>query len=273
MTGVPGADFTLTLWTADVQLAGRADAAGVDRIGVDLETLGKRERQAGLGTWISPHRVEDLAPLRSALGQADLFARVNPLHHGTAEELDAVFGAGVAVVMLPMYASAEDVERFCSLVAGRARVVLLAETLGGLRQLPGALAVAGVDEVHIGINDMALEMELPNRFSVMVRDEVADAAACANAADVRFGIAGIGRVSDDDLPIPSDLIYAQYARLGARGALLSRSFFEPDPDAIDLEAELTRSRERLEWWRGRPAEELEAAREGLARAAAAAGTW
>jgi citrate lyase beta subunit len=273
VTGGEGADFAFTLWTADVQLAARADAAGVDRIGIDLETLGKRERQAGLGTWISPHCLADLAPLRATVDQADLFARVNPLHRGTAAELDAVIDAGVEIVMLPMFVSADDVDRFCSLVAGRACVVLLAETLGALRQLPGALAVQGVDEVHIGINDMALEMGLPNRFSVMVLDEIADAAACANAADLRFGIAGVGRVSDEDLPIPTDLVYAQYARLGARGALLSRSFFEPDPEAIDLEAELVRSHERLAWWRTRTPEELEEARGALACAAAKAGTW
>jgi len=31
------APFRLTLWTADPALAARADAAGVDRIGVDLD--------------------------------------------------------------------------------------------------------------------------------------------------------------------------------------------------------------------------------------------
>ena len=41
------APFRLTLWTADAALAARADAAGVDRIGVDLDRLGKAERQAG----------------------------------------------------------------------------------------------------------------------------------------------------------------------------------------------------------------------------------
>ena len=266
-------EFTFTLWTDDARRAALADAAGVDRIGIDLETLGKQERQAGRGTWISPHRLADLAPLRSAIRRADLFARVNPVHDRSAAELDAVLAAGVEVVMLPMFECVADDERFCSLVAARARVVLLLETLGGLRQLPGILAVEGVDEVHVGINDMALDMGLPNRFTVMVRDEIADAAACAHAADVRFGIAGLGRVSDDSLPIPSDLIYAQYARLGARGALLSRSFFEPDPRTIDLAAELDRSRDRLAWWRGRPSEELEAARDELERTAARAGSW
>ena len=265
--------FTLTLWTDDPRLAERADAAGVDRIGVDLETLGKAERQSGRGTWISAHRVDDLEPLRAVLGRAALFARVNPVHEGSAAELDAVLGAGVEVVMLPMFASAAEVERFCGLVAGRARVVLLLETLAGLRDLPSVLAVEGVDEVHVGINDMAIEMGMRNRFGVMARHEIDAAAAWARDSGVEFGIAGIGRVGDVSLPIPADLVYAQYARLGACAALLSRSFLGPDPHALDLAEELRRARGRLEYWAGRPRAELEAAREELRRAAAAAGSW
>jgi hypothetical protein len=273
VTVATATEFTLTLWTDDARLAARADAAGVDRIGIDLETLGKRERQAGLSTWISRHALRDLDPLRGAVRDAALFARVNPLHANSAEELDAVLAAGVEVVMLPMFSSVGEVERFCGLVDGRARIVLLLETIGGLRELPSILALGGVEEVHVGINDMALAMGLRNRFSVMTCGEVADAARLAGAADAMFGIGGIGRVSDDDLPVPSDLVYAQYARLGARGALLSRSFFGPDPDAVDIAAELSASRARLAYWCERSPGELEEARQGLARSALPAERW
>lgn len=55
---------TLSLWTSDTALAAAADAAGVDRIGVDLETRGKDSRQAGRGTWMSPHVEGDLSRSR-----------------------------------------------------------------------------------------------------------------------------------------------------------------------------------------------------------------
>ena len=60
----------LTLWTNDPDTARSADAAGIDRIGVDLDRLGKAERQAGLATWISPHTVADLERLRPAVRAA-----------------------------------------------------------------------------------------------------------------------------------------------------------------------------------------------------------
>src|SRR5436309_956040 len=86
-------DFVLTLWTDDASVAARADAAGVDRIGVDLERRGKAERQRGLGTWISPHTLGDLPAVAAALDRARLFARINPWGPGSEVEVEEVLDA------------------------------------------------------------------------------------------------------------------------------------------------------------------------------------
>src|SRR4051794_21300794 len=143
--------FVLTLWTDDPGLARRADAAGVERIGVDLERLGKAERQRGLGTWISPHTVEDAARVGGVLEHAALFARVNSLNEGSALEVEALLARGVQVLMLPMVMTAAEVSAFTELVAGRAVVVLLVEHVDALHRLDELVAVDGVDEVHIGL--------------------------------------------------------------------------------------------------------------------------
>ena len=274
MTGAEAArSFTFTLWTDDPALAARADAARVDRIGVDLETLGKRARQAGLGTWISPHRPEALPAVGAALRRAALFARVNPVNRESRVEVERLLGLGAKVLMLPMFETAAEVERFVRLVDGRAHVVLLLETVSGLRELASILALEGVAEVHVGINDMALALRLPNRFSVVVSEEMTDAAAACHAAGVRFGFGGLGRVQDEGLPISPDLLYAQYARLGGTAALVSRAFLAPDPERVDLCAEVAASKERLAYWFSRPRAELDAARDELRRAAAASESW
>src|SRR5438874_7870784 len=163
-TASPDERFVLSLWTADPVLARSADEAGIDRIGVDLERLGKADRQHGLGTWISPHTERDLASVRPALERARLFVRVNPLHAGSPREVEAVLRAGAEVVMLPMAADPREVERFVDLVEGRALVVLLVERIEALRRLDELVAVAGVGEVHIGMNDLALSLGLPNQI-------------------------------------------------------------------------------------------------------------
>ena len=100
-----------------------ADAAGIDRVGVDLERIGKLERQRGRGTWLSEHVEDDLDRIRAVLRRAKLFARVNPIHEGSERELDSVLARGAEVVMLPMATDADQARRFADIVSGRATVV------------------------------------------------------------------------------------------------------------------------------------------------------
>lgn len=250
-------------------LAARADAAGVDRIGVDLERLGKAERQRGLGTWISPHAETDLAALAPVLARAALFARVNPINADSPREIEAVVARGARVLMLPMVATRDEAARFVDLVGGRAAVVLLVERREALAAVGMLAAVAGVDEIHVGLNDLALSLGLPNRWLVLAGDRLATAAAAVRAAGKRFGFGGIGAVDDAALPIPSDLIYAEYARLGATAALVARAF----PVAGDLAAAIAGVRARLARWRGAGASALEGAHVELERRAAGLTRW
>ena len=70
--------FTLTLMTPDPAQAAAADAAGVDRVGIDLEIKGKHERQTSRPSWIAGHTFEDLAAVRQVLRRAELFVRIHP---------------------------------------------------------------------------------------------------------------------------------------------------------------------------------------------------
>jgi hypothetical protein len=266
-------DFVLTLWTNDPALAARADAAGIDRIGVDLERLGKQERQAGLGTWISPHREEDLPALARSLRTARLFARTEPMHEGSEAQVERLVASGVEVLMLPMFRTSDEVARFAELVAGRARVVLLLETVEAVEDVEAIVQVEGVDEVHLGLNDLTLALGLRNRFELLATPVAEQVAHAVAAAGLPFGAGGIGRVGDTGLPIPPDLVYAQLARLGAGATLISRAFTGSGPGDVELDAEVGRSRRRLAEWAGRPEEELEAARRELSERAAACASW
>ena len=270
---LPLLSFVLTLWTDDPVLAARADRAGIDRIGIDIETLGKAERQSGLGTWISPHAIDALPALRDALTTSRLFARTNPVNDDSERELNTLLQAGVEVLMLPMFATPNEVERFTDIVAGRAEVVLLLEQVAAVDVIDEILENEGVAEVHVGINDFTLDMGLPNRFLALTHDVTEHLSERVRAAGRRFGIGGIGRVHDTRLPLPSDLIYAQYARLGATAALVSRAFLSPDPTAIDLTAEVALAREHLAAWFGRSERELKDARDELAEAATNVDLW
>src|SRR6476619_3368257 len=95
--------------TNDAAFARRCDALPGLRLFVDLERLGKAERQAGRNTFISRHTLDDVARVRDAVHRSPLMVRVNPLHEGTAAELDAVLAHGPDLLMLPMAQGADDV--------------------------------------------------------------------------------------------------------------------------------------------------------------------
>ena len=262
----PAAPFTLTLWTDDPALAAAADAAGVDRIGVDLERLGKRERQRDPAAWVSPHTETDLARVAGVVRRAAVFARLDPLHDGTAAQVERVLALGATVLMLPMVGCCDDVATLQSLAGARASIVPLLETPSGLAVVAD-LPALGVREAYVGINDLALSWGAPNRFWVLAGDELAAAAQVARRVGVALGIGGLARAGDDDLPVPSPLVYAQHARLGSIGALLSRSFFAGE--AVDAGAEVRRARAAIASWRAASPEVLRDAQARLARRASA----
>ena len=253
--------FLLTLlWSADPVLARRADAAGIDRIGLDLEVMGKADRQRGLGTWVSAHRVEQLPAMRRAVAHGELFCRINPIHPGSRAEIDAVLAHGVDVLMLPMFTTVGEVQTFVALIDGRAKAVPLLEHRGAAEDIERIVRVPGLDCLHVGLTDLALSLKAPNRFALMASPLMDRIAAAAHGAGLRLCVGGIGRALDDSQPVPTDAVYAQYARLDATGALVSRAFFGADPTAVDLGAEVDRCRRRMAYWRQQSAAELEAAR-------------
>lgn len=228
------------------------------------------ERQAGLATWISTHSAEDLVAVGAVLSRARLFARVNPLNAHSRREIDGVLAAGATVVMAPMIGSAPDAAEFAGLVGGRATTIALIESRTGLDHLPSIAAVNGIDEIHVGLNDLALSLHFTNRWAALAGDLMTDASACVRGAGKPFGFGGIGRAHADLLPVPSDLVYAEYARTGATRALIARSF---GVSAATLGADVARALSRLAEWRAETPEALAAAHAELGRRVGLAASW
>jgi citrate lyase beta subunit len=236
-----GSDIALTLFTNDPALACAADRAGVDRIGIDIEQIGKAIRQQHLATWISDHAETDLAAIGPILQRAQLFARCNPVHGASAAEIDRLVGAGVKVIMLPFFKTVADAERFIRMVDERAHPVLLVETAEAAAAIADLCRIPGVKEIHIGLNDMRLSLGWPSHFHVLVSDFLVDICAVIRNAGHRLGVGGVGRAGDNELPVPADLVSAQMVRLRAAATLVSRSFFRA-PMPGDLNAELRKLR-------------------------------
>lgn len=249
--------FLLTAITNDAAHARRCDAAGVDRIGVDIERIGKHARQHGLANArISDHELVDLIALRGAVRNAQLFARLNPLHDGTPSEIEKAVAYGARVLMLPQFTGAGEVERFVRLADRRAVVTLLLETADAVANLDDILSVPGIDEVMVGLNDLALSLGMSVPFAALASDCMDRIAASVRHRGLPFGFGGLARAMDCALPMPADLVVAQHPRLGSQAAWLSRSFFGKHPETVDIGPEVTALRARIQFWREQSPESL-----------------
>jgi hypothetical protein len=257
-----GDGFRFTLFTNDPALAAEADGAGIDRVGPDLERLGKIERQGGMGRWISDHAEEDLPAIFAKLHHASHFVRCNPPHSGLADEINRLIALGAQTIMLPHFHTPDQARDFVRAVNGRARTVLLVETVSSATKVAQLCRIEGVDEIHFGLNDLSLDLGVNSQFVVLCSSLLEDACAALTALDFPFAVGGIGRALDVTLPVPSELVYAQYPRLGATGALLSRVYFNGLQKA-QLAQEISKTRERLNYWSRQPASSLHAAWEEL----------
>lgn len=213
--------------TNQPEYAKAAVKAGVDRIFVDLEYLGKEQRQGGMDTVRSHHTVQDVRAVRAVVqAPAQLLVRVNPIHGGSADEINAVIRAGADIVMLPMWKSADEVRKFVRLVGGRARVMPLLETAQAVEALDGVLDIPGIDEMYIGLNDLYLSRQQDFIFCPLADGTVDALCGKLCRAGVPFGFGGVA--SMDGGLLQGALVLGEHVRLGSQAVILSRSFCRTD---------------------------------------------
>ena len=209
--------------TNDPAVAKIAADAGVDRIFIDMEVLGKAERQGGMDTVQSHHVPEDIAKVRAAIGdQAEIIVRVDPLNPNLQTEIDDAIKHGADIIMLPMWRAADDLRRLVRMVNGRAKVMPLLETDTAVDHLPEALGVHGIDQMHIGLNDLHLCYHQKFMFQLLTDGTVDRLSGLLREVDIPFGFGGVGRPGSGMLP--AECIIAEHYRLGSQYVILSRSF-------------------------------------------------
>ena len=215
--------LTLMYITNNPDVALIAEKNGVDRIWIDLETEGKEERQKGRNTVKSKHSVEDIKRIKPLLSSAQMQVRVNPWSERSKKEIDAVIEAGADVIMLPMWRTVEEVKGFIQAVGGRAKTLLLLETIGAEKVLDEVLQIKGIDGMHIGLNDLHLEYKLPYMFELLSNGKIEEICNKIRPTGIPFGFGGIGMMGSGLIPTPEEIINEHF-RLGSTALILSRSF-------------------------------------------------
>lgn len=239
--------FNLMILAADPESAEKAQYAGVDRIFYDLEYINKAERQRNRDTVKSLNSIDALPAVREVVKTSQLLVRTNPIHAYSQPEIDKAVRYGADILMLPMVVDQHDVQNYVDMVAGRARVCIMIETAQALTRIDKILAVPGVDEVFIGLNDLHISLGLAFMFEPLSGGLVEYLAGKCHAYGVPFGFGGIARIGEGILP--SDYILGEHVRLHSQSVILSRTFKgevgRPDAGNFILKDEIQKVRDRL----------------------------
>lgn len=196
---------------------------GINRIFLDLEILGKKKRQGHLNTVISEsHSINDVEKLSKVLHSSKLLVRINPINKNTKFEIEKSIKDGADVLMLPMFTTSDEVKYFIDLIDGRVKNCLLLETSQALCRIDDILEIDGINEIHIGLNDLHLSMNLKFMFELLTGGLVEYLIRKIKAKNIDYGFGGIAPL--DEGLISGRMILKEHVRLGSTGVILSRSF-------------------------------------------------
>ncbi len=208
--------------TNNPEVAKIAQNNGVDRVMVDLETLGKEERQKNMNTVKSHHSIEDVAALSKILNDTELLVRINPWNENSAREIEDVINAGAKRIMLPMWKCSDDTDLFLKAVNGRTHTMLLLETKEGAECIDSVLENPLIDEVYIGLNDLHLSYGMDFMFEPLANGMVEKLCSKIKVKGKQYGFGGVSKIGEGTLP--AEKIVAEHYRLGSTRVILSRSF-------------------------------------------------
>ena len=214
------------------EVAKIAEASGVDWIFLDMEFIGKDARQGGLDTVQNHHTVKDIENIKAAVKTAKVLVRVNPIHDAlpnypsSKDEIDASIKAGADILMLPFFKTIQEVKQFVRYVNGRAKTLLLMETVEAANLVDEILEVPGVDMIHLGLNDMHLELGMKFMFELLADGTVDKLGKKIEAKGIPFGFGGIATL--DGGALPGSMVLKEHVRLGSSMVIVSRSFCNTD---------------------------------------------
>ena len=214
------------------EIAQIAESSGVDRIFVDMEYIGKADRQGGLDSVQNHHTVEDVRAMKQAVESAEVLVRVNPIHEATADycsseqEIEDVIRAGADIIMLPYITDVQQVKDFLGFVGGRVKTMPLIETPQSAEFLDEILALDGIDEIYIGLNDLSLGYHKKFMFELLADGTVEKLCLKCKLKGIPYGFGGVASLGKGMLP--GEYVIREHYRLGSTCSILSRSFCNVD---------------------------------------------
>lgn len=215
-------NIQLMMITAIPEIAAHIENLGVGRIFLDMEYIGKHDRQSNMGLPFNVHSFEDVLAVKKATSRAEIMLRINPLHQKTPDEVEKAIDCGVDCIMFPFFHHQDEVKKFLDLVDGRVKTNILLETAAAVGRAEQIMSLDGLNEVHFGLNDLRISFKHDFLFESFAGGIIDFLCQMAREKKLSYGIGGVGRVGKEMLP--ADLIIKEHVRLKSQRVILSRVF-------------------------------------------------
>lgn len=202
------------------------DDLDIDWIFIDLEIIGKKERQLGRDAVFSNHSLSDVHKIKIKINNTKILVRCNPIGIWSKDEFDEINSRGseIDMVMLPYFKTIEEVKVFIDLIdTSKIKPALLVETIDAINNLDEILKIFPFSYIHIGLNDLNIERGTISMFEPYVDGLIKKISSICIKNNQIFGIGGIGKIAADMSPSPKHLLN-EHIRLNSKGVILSRSF-------------------------------------------------
>lgn len=214
--------FYITNNIIEAQIVDKLD---IDWIFIDIEKIGKKERQVGRNTVLSDHSIDDVQKIRGVINNSKILVRCNPIGTHSKKEIEEINNtSGIDMVMLPFFKTVKEVQIFIDLLdTSKVEPALLIETTSAIYNLNDILNIYPFKYVHIGLNDIHIERKTGFMFEPFIDGLLSKIVNKLNDNNVKFGIGGIGKIGSNLLPTP-ECVIIEHTRLNSSGVILSRTF-------------------------------------------------
>jgi hypothetical protein len=126
--------------------------------------------------------------------------------------------------MLPFFTSVHEVDLFLQYLPTSVMSILLFENYQSLALAKQITEQFKIDEVFIGLNDLALSLHNKSIFTVFRDSAFYDTLQIFKNAGIPYGLGGVGNMLLENLPVQPDLFFLFQLCLGCERGLLSRNF-------------------------------------------------
>ncbi|HSX38555.1 MAG TPA: aldolase/citrate lyase family protein [Chlamydiales bacterium] len=213
-------NFEFHLFCSSPQMAQEALLGSIDRLIVDWECKGKKERQKNFNTQINGQLIEDLRAI-SSTSKLPVICRINPVGSYTQAEVNEAIANGADEILVPMVQNKQEVERVLDYSRDRKKVGILIETRSAAH-FAKQFSNLPLSRIYVGLNDLSIEnnernifLPLANGMLETIREQITHP----------FGFGGL-TLPHLGFPIPCQLLIDEMVRLGSSFSFLRRSFLQ-----------------------------------------------